>query len=202
MKKLLIAILAITVIGTGALAADSAAWSGESLDGTTGTPMQKVSLSLDSMESFSIGFSSDGNPVNDGTEVSTTVLAPSATDSTIADNSAKGSELYVWWDITTAGNVKVSISKSGDLKAGDEEDAPTIKWSVTGADAVYSSPVSKIEIGTEGTSDDLISLSASENKLQHTDGSQQLFLETESLTGKPTGTDYTASLTLAITNQL
>ena len=198
MKRILIVFMILLVANSSVFADGYGAGSGQTV-GDVGTPTQDVKLNLSSMESYAIGFSTDGNPVDKTTAIATTELKPSAKDSTIADNSAETSALYVWWDITTTKYTKVTLSKSGNLST-NPDNGNSIKWSVTGADGSYSSPVNKIEIGLDRKEAVLIDSAVSDNTtLKHTAGKQQLMLETESLTGKPQA-EYSASLILTITN--
>ena len=194
MKRTLITLFVLGCISIG-IFADNAAWSGSSLE-SAGTPVQNVSLDLQDMESYAIGFSTNGAPVSDETSVQTTILEPSAEDSTIADNA--DSNLFIWWDITTTKRIEVKLSKTNLMN--DDTPPVEIAWSVTGVGTTEEGTVDAISIGTNSAEQPFITLAASEDgTLQHISGNQKLTLTTVPLDGKKVDS-YAATLTLTISN--
>lgn len=174
-----------------------------SVIGDLGTPQQTVELNLADLDSFAFGFSnSDAHTASEESSLTATKLALSSTNSAVADNSAEGSDLYVWWDITTDETFVVKLSMSGHLT--DESKAHKIGWTVKGTGDT-TSPVSAIDL----TSDDSESISkfinfTSDNNMHNFSGEQKLVISTVTtedlaIDGKPAGL-YTGTLTLAISS--
>ena len=193
MKRILIILFVLVAISIG-IFADGASWSGPSLEGA-GTPIQNVSLNLQNMESYAIGFSTNDTGFSES--VQTTILMPSADDSTIANNA--GSDLFILWDITTTKKIEVKLSKT-DLMNDDTPTPAEIAWSVAGVGTTGEGTVAAINIGTNSAEQPFITLAASKDgTLQHISGNQKLTLTTESLDGKKVDS-YAATLTLTISN--
>ena len=201
MKKILAILLAAVLCMMNVYA--EAATSGNQISELT-QPQQTVKLTLDEgMDWFSFGFATDPDKTLPSTETS---LGLSAGNSGIADNS--GSDLYVWWDITTDSKFNVAISMSGPLTSGESN----IGWTVArdendtaslgeGAQGISLSSGSENDPGMK-----MEFLKSKDDNLMHTySGMQKLYIATKAgeLEGKPAGSEnvYTATLTLTITDE-
>lgn len=198
MKKILAILLAAVLCMMNVYA--EASTSGDQIS-ALGTPQQIVKLTLDEgMDWFSFGFATDPDKTLPSTETS---LGLSAGNSGIADNS--GSDLYVWWDITTDSKFNVAISMSGPLKNSSSNE---IDWTVSrSADDETSLGQGAQEINldsADGLSNEF--LESETDDVMHTySGMQKLYIATKAgeLEGKPAGSEnvYTATLTLTITDE-
>lgn len=167
-------------------------------------PQQTVELNLAELDSFAFGFStSEAHTASEESSLPATKLALSSTNSAVADNA--GSDLYVWWDITTDETFVVKLSMSGHLTYTDDESKDhEIGWTVKGTGDI-TSPVSAIDL----TSSDSESTSpfitfTSDNNMYNFSGDQKLAISTVTtedlaIDGKPAGL-YTGTLTLAISS--
>ena len=169
--------------------------------GKLGKPQQTVELNLAELDSFAFGFStSDAHTANEDNSLTATKLALSSTNSAVADNA--GSDLYVWWDITTDETFVVKLSMSGHLT--DESKAHKIGWTVKGTGDT-TSPVSAIDLtsGDSESTSPFITFT-SDKKMHNFSGEQKLAISTVTtedlaIDGKPAGL-YTGTLTLAISS--
>lgn len=197
MKRILAILLATVLCMANVYAVSSASGSFNEVKDIV--PEQTVRLNLTSMDWFSFGFSSDQEktaPQGD------TQLNLSDENSSIADNTKEGSELYVWWDITTNDSFTVAVKMSGPLTYNSSNE---IDWTVKRDET----DVSSLGTGAQSinlSSPDSISMDFVESfddSMLHTySGIQKLYIATKAgeLEGMPAG-EYTATLTLAITNQ-
>ena len=167
-------------------------------------PQQTVELNLAELDSFAFGFStSDAHTASEESSLAATKLALSSTNSAVADNA--GSDLYVWWDITTDETFVVKLSMSGHLTYTDDESiGHVIGWTVGGTGDT-TSPVSAIDL-TSGNSESssFITFTSGDNNMHNFSGDQKLAISTVTtedlaIDGKPAGL-YTGTLTLAISS--
>lgn len=171
--------------------------------GKLGKPQQTVELNLAELDSFAFGFStSDAHTASEESSLAATKLALSSTNSAVADNA--GSDLYVWWDITTDETFVVKLSMSGHLTYTDDESiGHVIGWTVGGTSDT-TSPVSAIDL-TSGDSESSSFITFTSDKNMHNfSGEQKLAISTVTtedlaIDGKPAGL-YTGTLTLAISS--
>lgn len=173
--------------------------------GKLGKPQQTVELNLAKLDSFAFGFStSEAHTASEDNSLTATKLALSSTNSAVADNSAEGLDLYVWWDITTDETFVVKLSMSGHLTYTDDESiGHKIGWTVGGTGDT-TSPVSAIDL-TSGDSESSSFITFTSDKNMHNfSGEQKLAISTVTtedlaIDGKPAGL-YTGTLTLAISS--
>lgn len=197
MKKILAILLAAVLCMMNVYA--EAATSGNQISGL-GTPQQTVKLSLDEgMDWFSFGFATAPDKTSSSTE---TVLKLSEGNSGIADNS--GSDLYVWWDITTDSKFNVAISMDGPLKNSSSSE---IGWTVSRSadDETDLGNVAEIGLDSGGTLRNEFLESETDGFMHTYSGMQKLYIATKAgeLEGKPVGSGnvYTNTLTLTITDE-
>lgn len=170
--------------------------------GDLGTPQQTVELDLAKLDSFAFGFStSEAHTASEDNSLTATKLALSSTNSAVADNSAEGSDLYVWWDITTDESFVVKLSMSGHLT--DESKAHKIGWTVEGTGDT-TDPVSAIDLTSGDSESSSFITFTSDNNMHNFSGQQKLAISTVTtedlaIDGKPAGL-YTGTLTLAISS--
>lgn len=166
-------------------------------------PQQMVELNLAELDSFAFGFStSEAHTASEESSLPATKLALSSTNSAVADNA--GSDLYVWWDITTDETFVVKLSMSGHLTYTDDESTDhEIGWTVGGTgDTTY--PVSAIDLTSGNSESSSFITFTRDNNMHNFSGVQKLAISTVTtenlaINGKPTGL-YTGTLTLAISS--
>lgn len=200
--SLLLATLSVTVF------ADTS-YSGSSVPPEEGKdPTVTVQYVIDSNTgSYSIGFASSEENAKIGTKLenSTITLKIDSKDNTIISNVPSEGEdtgLYIFWDITSAAQYKLSLEASGALKNTANE---RIGFTVIGDTVGSNDGETLVKITT---SDDTPDTSVSANIIPTTTaetiatkkGMQMLTIKSKAgqLSGKGTGT-YSADLTLKLT---
>lgn len=200
MKRILVFALLIAMCISVCAAVGSV--SGPAIAGL-GEPQQTVELNLAEMDSFAFGFStSEAHTASKESSLAATKLALSSTNSAVADNA--GSDLYVWWDITTDETFVVKLSMSGHLTYTDDESiGHEIGWTVDGTGDT-TEPVSAIDLTSGNSESSSFITFTRDNNMHNFSGKQKLAISTVTtedlaIDGKPAGL-YTGTLTLAISS--
>ena len=199
--SLLLATLSVTVF------ADTS-YSGPNVPPEEGKdPTVTVQYVIDSSTgSYSIGFASSKENAKTGTalENSTITLKIDSKDNTIISNVPSEGEdtgLYIFWDITSAAQYKLSLEASGALK--NTKDNSGIGFTVKGTAVDSNEDETPVDITTLAVdtpvTKDIIGLTTA-GTIATKEGMQMLTIKStaDQLNGKATGT-YSADLTLKLT---
>lgn len=202
MKKFLVFGLFV-MLSTVAFAATS--YTGTTLPTDGNNPVVNVQYVIDANTgSYSIGFAGSATDAANGTQLSdaTISLAIDSEDNTIVSNVPKEGEdtkLYIFWDITSAAQYKLSLEASGALKNDSNE---KIGITVKGAtvDEYEDETLADIEAEEASAVSSVIIPTTTAGTIATKKGMQMLTIKSKAdqLSGKATGT-YSANLTLKLT---
>ena len=203
MKKFLVFGLFV-MLSTVAFAATS--YTGTTLPTDGNNPVVNVQYVIDANTgSYSIGFAGSATDAANGTSLSnpaTITLAIDSENNTIVSNVPKEGEdtkLYIFWDITSAAQYKLSLEASGALKNDSNE---TIGITVKGTTVDKYEDESLADIKAEEASavSSVIIPTTTAGTIATKKGMQMLTIKStaDQLSGKATGT-YSANLTLKLT---
>ena len=204
MKKILVFSLLLAMLSVAVFAATS--YSGTTLPVDSGYPFAEVQYVIDSSTgSYSIGFASSEENAKDGTGLqnSTITLKIDSEDNTIISNvPAEGDDtgLYVFWDITSAAQYRLSLEASGALKNTADNG---IGFTVKGTAVDSNEDETPVDITTTAidtpVAKDIIGLTTA-GTIATKKGMQMLTIKStaDQLSGKTIGT-YSANLTLKLT---
>lgn len=209
MKRLTVLILVAVVALSGVFAAaynsgtgnDSSSW------GNGGHPTVPLKFTIGTnTASYKIGFDSNpGVPATPSFSGDVVLDFKDGDPTTIVNVS----DIYVYWDITTAQNFALSLEADGALTTGDGGEEKLINFKVTGDKSkqgdVANSESTEVSIKTStdttAASASPIVSESSATALKSFKGYQKLTIESlpGELDGKATG-EYTANLTLKVTD--
>ena len=210
MKRLTVLILVAVVALSGVFAAaynsgtgnDSSSW------GNGGHPTVPLKFTIGTnTASYKIGFDSNpGVPATPSFSGDVELDFKDGDPTTIVNDS----DIYVYWDITTAQGFALSLEAGGALTTGDGGEGKLINFKVTGDKSkqgeVENSDSKEVSITTTAANTTAASTSpivsqSSATALKSFKGYQKLTIESlpGELDGKATG-EYTANLTLKVTD--
>ena len=206
MKRILVFSLLLAMLSVAVFADTS--YSGSSVPPGEGKdPTVTVQYVIDSNTgSYSIGFASSKENAKAGTalENSTITLKIDSEDNTIISNVPSEGEdtgLYIFWDITSAAQYKLSLEASGALK--NKTDGSGIGFTVNGTAVDSNEDETPVDITTSAVdtpvTKDIIGLTTA-GTIATKEGMQMLTIKSTAgqLSGKGIGT-YSADLTLKLT---
>lgn len=202
MKKFLVFGLFV-MLSTVAFAATS--YTGTTLPADGNNPVVNVQYVIDANTgSYSIGFAGSATDAANGTQLSDTTisLAIDSEDNTIVSNVPKEGEdtkLYIFWDITSAAQYKLSLEASGALK-NDSNEMIGITVEGTTVDEYEDETLADIKAEKASAVSSEIIPTTTAGTIATKKGMQMLTIKStaDQLSGKATGT-YSASLTLKLT---